>query len=32
MKMSFVIAPILLLGYMIGVPYGPIGVSCAYST
>ena len=32
MKMSLVIAPILLLGYVIGVPYGPIGVAYAYST
>lgn len=31
MKMSMVIAPILVLGYLIGVPHGPIGVAVAYS-
>lgn len=31
MKMSMVIAPVLILGYAIGVPYGPIGVARAYS-
>jgi len=31
MKMSLVIAPIMILGYIIGLPYGPRGVACAYS-
>jgi O-antigen/teichoic acid export membrane protein len=32
MKMTVVIAPIMILGYIIGLPHGPIGVACAYST
>ncbi len=31
MKMSLVIAPVMILGYIIGLPYGPRGVACAYS-
>ncbi len=31
MKMSLVIAPGMILGYVIGLPYGPKGVACAYS-
>jgi len=31
MKMSLVIAPIMILGFIIGLPYGPKGVACAYS-
>jgi O-antigen/teichoic acid export membrane protein len=31
MKMSLVIAPVMILGYVIGLPYGPKGVACAYS-
>ncbi|MGF7182395.1 lipopolysaccharide biosynthesis protein [Tunturiibacter psychrotolerans] len=31
MRMSLVIAPIMILGYIIGLPYGPRGVACAYS-
>jgi len=31
LKISLVIAPILLAGYFIGLPYGPKGVAIAYS-
>ena len=31
MKMSLVITPIMILGFIIGLPYGPKGVACAYS-
>jgi hypothetical protein len=31
MKMSLVIAPGMILGYVIGLPYGPNGVASAYS-
>lgn len=31
-KMSVVIAPIMIAGYFIGLPYGPKGVAVAYST
>jgi O-antigen/teichoic acid export membrane protein len=31
MKMSLVIAPVLILAYVIGLPHGPKGVACAYS-
>jgi O-antigen/teichoic acid export membrane protein len=31
MRMSLTIAPIMILGYIIGLPYGPKGVACAYS-
>jgi len=31
LKMSSVIAPILIAGYLVGLPYGPSGVACAYS-
>ena len=31
MRMSLVIAPIMILGFIIGLPYGPKGVACAYS-
>jgi len=32
LKMAFVIAPLLVSGYFIGLPWGPKGVACAYST
>jgi O-antigen/teichoic acid export membrane protein len=31
MKMSLAIAPVMILAYTIGLPYGPKGVACAYS-
>jgi O-antigen/teichoic acid export membrane protein len=31
MRMTLVIAPIMIVGYIIGLPYGPKGVACAYS-
>jgi O-antigen/teichoic acid export membrane protein len=31
MRMSLVIAPIMIFGYVIGLPYGPRGVAYAYS-
>ena len=31
MKMSLVITPIMILGFIIGLRYGPKGVACAYS-
>jgi O-antigen/teichoic acid export membrane protein len=31
MKMSLVIAPVMIIGYFVGLPYGPKGVACAYS-
>lgn len=30
-KMTVVIAPVMVIGYVIGLPYGPKGVACAYS-
>jgi PST family polysaccharide transporter len=32
LKMSLVIAPLMIVGYLIGLPYGPKGVAFAYST
>jgi O-antigen/teichoic acid export membrane protein len=32
LKMSFVIAPVMIGSYLIGLPYGPKGVAFAYST
>lgn len=32
LKMTLVICPILIAGYVIGLPYGPKGVALAYST
>ncbi|MGA9672572.1 MAG: lipopolysaccharide biosynthesis protein [Terracidiphilus sp.] len=32
LKMSFVIAPVMVGSYLIGLPYGPQGVALAYST
>lgn len=32
LKMSLVIAPLMIAGYVIGLPYGPRGVAFAYST
>lgn len=32
LKMTLVISPILIGGYLIGLPYGPKGVALAYST
>jgi O-antigen/teichoic acid export membrane protein len=32
LKMGLVIAPIMIAGYLIGLPYGPKGVALAYST
>lgn len=32
LKMAMVIAPIMIAGYVIGLPYGPEGVALAYST
>lgn len=31
LKMSLVIAPLMIVGYFIGLPYGPQGVAIAYS-
>jgi O-antigen/teichoic acid export membrane protein len=31
LKMSFVIVPLMIVGYIIGLSYGPIGVASAYS-
>jgi PST family polysaccharide transporter len=31
-KMSLVIAPLMIASYLVGVPYGPKGVAVAYST
>jgi PST family polysaccharide transporter len=31
-KMSLVIAPLMIASYFLGLPYGPRGVACAYST
>ncbi len=31
LKMGLVIAPIMILGYVVGLPYGPKGVAFAYS-
>ena len=30
-KMSLVIAPLMIASYFVGLPYGPKGVACAYS-
>ncbi len=32
MKMGLVIAPLMIVGYFIGLPYGPRGVALSYST
>ncbi len=32
LKIAFVFAPIIILGYFVGLPYGPKGVAFAYST
>jgi PST family polysaccharide transporter len=32
LRMASVIAPIMIVGYLIGLPYGPQGVAFAYST
>lgn len=32
LRMTLVISPILIVGYIIGLPYGPKGVAIAYST
>ena len=32
LKMSLVIAPFMIAGYVVGLPYGPKGVALAYST
>jgi O-antigen/teichoic acid export membrane protein len=32
LRMASVIAPIIIVGYLIGLPYGPQGVAVAYST
>jgi len=31
LKMALVLAPVMIAGYLIGLPYGPKGVACAYS-
>ncbi len=31
LKIALVFAPFMITGYVIGLPYGPIGVACAYS-
>lgn len=31
LKMGLVIAPLMIVSYLIGLPYGPKGVACAYS-
>ena len=31
LKISLVIAPIMIASYVIGLPYGPKGIACAYS-
>lgn len=31
LKMGLVIAPVMIVGYAVGLPYGPKGVACAYS-
>ncbi len=31
LKMALVFAPFMIAGYLIGLPYGPRGVACAYS-
>ncbi len=32
LRMALVLAPVMITGYSIGLPYGPRGVACAYST
>src|SRR5439155_8460114 len=32
LRMALVIAPIMIAGYIVGLPYGPKGVAFAYST
>jgi PST family polysaccharide transporter len=32
LRMALVLAPFMIAGYVIGLPYGPKGVACAYST
>lgn len=31
LRMALVLAPFMIVGYVIGLPYGPKGVACAYS-
>ena len=31
LKMAIVIAPIMIVGFVVGLPFGPAGVACAYS-
>src|SRR5207249_10177042 len=31
LRMALVFAPFMIAGYLIGLPYGPRGVACAYS-
>jgi PST family polysaccharide transporter len=31
LKLALVLAPFMIAGYIIGLPYGPKGVACAYS-
>jgi O-antigen/teichoic acid export membrane protein len=31
LRMALVFAPFMIAGYLIGLPYGPIGIACAYS-
>jgi len=31
LKMALVIAPVMIAGYVIGLPYGPKGVACSFS-
>jgi O-antigen/teichoic acid export membrane protein len=32
LKIGLVVAPVMIIGYIVGLPYGPKGVACAYST
>ena len=32
LKMALVLAPVMIAGYLVGLPYGPKGVALAYST
>jgi len=31
LRMALVLAPVMIAGYLMGLPYGPRGVACAYS-
>ena len=31
LKIALVLAPLVISGYLVGLPYGPKGVACAYS-